>query len=216
VSLLVPDTTRYDVNLRVLGFPVRVHPGFWLVHVGIAAFLAVDEAVHGRLGPVVVFLICFTCTAGAVLAHELGHVLAGRRFGADGEVVLTFLGGFAGVGIEAHTRRHRILVTLAGPAVNLVLAIIGAVWLEVLRPSVDEMVAHYMANPDAPFPESYGHALAEAVALLLVCANAPLAVFNLIPVKPLDGGQIAEEALGWYRGGDRPVWEGDADWWKRG
>ena len=71
-----------------------------------------------------------------------------------------------------------------------------------------------MANPDATLPESYGHALAHSVALVLRFANAPLAVFNMILVKPLDGGYVAEEVACWYRGYDRPAWEGDADWWK--
>jgi membrane-associated protease RseP (regulator of RpoE activity) len=46
--------------------------------------------------------------------------------------------------------------------------------------------------------------------------NIFLAVFNLLPVPPLDGAKILEEVWAWFRSGDRPPWEQDPDWWKRG
>jgi Zn-dependent protease len=216
VSLLVPRPTRYDVNFRLLGFPVRVHPGFWVFHVGIAVVLATEGLIAGPVGPVVVFLTSFTCTGSAVLLHELGHTLAGRRFGADGEIVLTFLGGFAGTGIEAHRRGQRIVVYLAGPAVNILLAVVAAVGWEAMRPSAEELTRIYLADPNAPSPWSRpGYQLLELVFLVMLCINAPLGVWNLMPVPPLDGGKVLVEVVEWIRFGDRPEWERDADWWKR-
>jgi Zn-dependent protease len=216
MSLFTPDVTRYDLNFRVLGFPVRVHPGFVIVHAAIALLLACAPLIAGKLGALVVFCVCFVCTAGSILLRELGHVLVGRRFGADGEVVLTFWGGFAGTGIEAHSHQHRILTTLAGPAMSFVLAVLAGVGYEASRLSREEIRAAFEANPEAPFPESgYGRSLASFATLVLLCINAPAAVYSMIPIKPLDGGMILQDAIEWYKFGERPGWERDADWWKR-
>ncbi len=217
MSILIPEPTPYDVNFRLLDFPIRVHPGFWVVHFGIAGFLANDTNIAETLNPVIVFLISFICTSGSILLHELGHVLAGRKFGADGEVVLTFLGGFAGTGIEAHGRKHRILTILAGPAMNVLLVAVAAAGYEASQPSVEEIISAYRSDPNAPLTKlGFGRSLVEQFTLMLLCINIPLVLFNLLPIPPLDGGLVLQEIVEWYRFGDRPEWERDANWWKRG
>jgi membrane-associated protease RseP (regulator of RpoE activity) len=51
---------------------------------------------------------------------------------------------------------------------------------------------------------------------ILIGMNVFLPLFNLLPVPPLDGAKILEEVWSWLRSGDRPPWEQDPDWWKRG
>jgi stage IV sporulation protein FB len=86
--LAEPERTAYDLRFRFLGFPVRVHPYFWLLTILING----DSLL--RIGPeyllmwvVVVFV--------SILIHELGHALAFRRYGADAEIILYAFGGLA-------------------------------------------------------------------------------------------------------------------------
>src|SRR5687768_14029200 len=73
--LIYPPPTRFDVRFRVLGILVRVHPAFWIPHVVFAAVVASTDFRRGDSWWPLVFPLCFACTAGSVLAHELGHAL---------------------------------------------------------------------------------------------------------------------------------------------
>src|SRR5262249_58015449 len=85
MSLLTPDRTRYDLNFRLNDIPVRVHPGFWVVH-GIIGFMTA-----GGIG-VWAFFLWIAGGFVSIIIHELCHVLAGRHFGARGENVLKVFG----------------------------------------------------------------------------------------------------------------------------
>src|SRR5262245_40258098 len=120
MNMLYPEPTRYDLNFRFFGIPVRVTPWFWLV-------LAVLGAAFGGLGllaagPALAFLL-FTLAILlgflSIFIHELGHVLMGACYGARGEIVLTAVGGLAGGCSDVHLRAHRIMVCLAGPIAQL-------------------------------------------------------------------------------------------------
>src|SRR5438552_4045040 len=97
MSLLTPDRTRYDVNFRLNDIPVRVHPGFWIVHGVIGAVTASGAGAWA-------FAAWIACAFVSVVIHELGHVLAGRHFGARGEIVLTVFGGHAGASADLNQR----------------------------------------------------------------------------------------------------------------
>lgn len=125
-----------------------------------------------------------------VLLHELGHAAAGRMKGRPAkEIVLTPLGGqalidraMAGPSMEAE-------VTIAGPLVNLVLL---ALSMAILVPALDE------------FPSFWGDPFtARAVIGFAFWANVALAVFNLVPSFPMDGGRILRAFLAWRKGAER-------------
>lgn len=175
--LAEPERTPYDLRFRFLGFPVRVHPFFWLgsALLGSSA-LQVLGAEYLLVWIVVVFV--------SILVHELGHAIAFRRFGAGAEVVLYAFGGLA---IPTHTvsgRWRRIFIALAGPLAGFVLA--GLV---------------YASNHLAPWAlaRPWGMAWPRMPTVLdffydtLMFVNVAWGVLNLLPVYPLDGGQVTRE-----------------------
>ncbi|HEV3088906.1 MAG TPA: site-2 protease family protein [Candidatus Elarobacter sp.] len=132
--------------------------------------------------------VCALALFGSVVAHELAHALVARRFGVRTNAITLFLfGGVATLEEEPASPKADALIALAGPALSAALALGGL--LPVL--AVDRFAA-----PGA---------LQEAIGLLgtyVVLANAVLAVFNLIPAYPMDGGRVLR-ALLWHRSRDR-------------
>jgi Zn-dependent protease len=183
--LVEPERTTYDLHFRALGFPVRVHPWFWLGAVLLGAntldlgieFLAVWVAV--------VFV--------SILVHELGHAVAFRRFGSDASVILYAFGGLAVPANIVAGRGRRIIVSLAGPFAGFVLA--GLVYGTNAATEWGEA-----ANGTAP-----NGLLVNFLYSKLLWVNIIWGVFNLLPVYPLDGGQVSRELCGmkWGRRGKR-------------
>jgi Zn-dependent protease len=121
---------------------------------------------------------------GSLLAHEVGHALVARRAGLRVRgITLWLLGGVAQLEDEPASPGDELRVAIVGPAVSLALAVgfgLAAVALSVAG----------------------GPALAGVVAAWLALANAVLAVFNLLPAAPLDGGRVLRGLL-WRRHGNR-------------
>lgn len=156
------------MNFSLLGVPIRVHGAFWLTAL-LLGFLQ-----YGGRNPLaiaawvpIVFL--------AVLLHEMGHALMGRRFGRRPEVHLIAMGGLttwpAG---RQLTHWRSILVSFAGPAVGLVIGG-GALAFLLFGPPLG--------------------GLALIALQAVVWTNLGWAIFNLVPILPLDGGQILAAAL---------------------
>jgi Zn-dependent protease len=184
--LVEPERTRYDVNFRVLRFPVRVHPFFWIFTALLGASVLEDYGVLFLLVWIAVVLV-------SILVHELGHALAFRRFGVDSHIVLYAFGGLAVPWSHVNGRWRRIVVSLAGPFAGFVLC--GVLWgSNQLSPWVPDRGA-FGAKPD---PLWYAY-------IALVWVNLVWGIFNLLPVFPLDGGQVSQEVCGalWRRNGQR-------------
>ncbi|MGE4365698.1 MAG: site-2 protease family protein, partial [Mycolicibacterium sp.] len=121
--------------------------------------------------------------AAGLLAHELAHAVVARRSGIPvPEVTLWLFGGVARLAGEAKTPRDEFRMAAAGPALSLALSAVFA--------AVAAGLAGTGISP-----------LATEVAAWLAAANAVLAVFNLLPGAPLDGGRILRAYL-WHRHGD--------------
>jgi Zn-dependent protease len=121
---------------------------------------------------------------GSLLAHETGHALVARRAGLRvRSITLWLLGGVALLEDEPVSPRDELRVAIVGPAVSLALA--AGFGLAAAALSV-----------------AGGPALAVAVAAWLAIGNAALAVFNLLPAAPLDGGRVLRGLL-WRRHGNR-------------
>ena len=121
---------------------------------------------------------------GSLLAHEVGHALVARRAGLRVRgITLWLLGGVAQLEDEPASPRDELRVAIVGPAVSLALA--GAFGLTAAALSVVG-----------------GPALAVVVAAWLAIGNAALAVFNLLPAAPLDGGRVLRGLL-WRHHGNR-------------
>ncbi|MCU7726546.1 site-2 protease family protein [Actinoplanes sp. KI2] len=119
--------------------------------------------------------ICFVaCLLGSVLLHELGHALTARRFGIGVRgITLELLGGWTEMDRDAPTPRVDALVSLAGPAVSLVLGGVAT--------------AAAVALPD--------RTPAGQIAFQLAASNVLVAVFNVLPGLPLDGGRALRAGI---------------------
>jgi Zn-dependent protease len=121
---------------------------------------------------------------GSLLAHELGHAVVARRAGLRvNGITLWLLGGVAQLEDEPASPGDELKVAIVGPAVSLALAAgfgVAAFGLGALG----------------------GPAIAVAVAVSLAVSNTVLALFNLLPAAPLDGGRVLRGLL-WRRHGNR-------------
>jgi Zn-dependent protease len=157
--------------------PVRIH---WSVVVLGLVFGSQLANRYGAVGAGIT-LVGFLAS---ILAHELGHALVARRYGVTTDSIqLWALGGVARLDRDSPTPRADGMIAVAGPLVSLAIgaaAIGSAFGLDAVRWS------------------------GSAVELLawLGAINVLLAVFNLLPGAPLDGGRILR-ALRWKRHGDR-------------
>lgn len=170
--MLDPGRTQFDLNFRLLGTAVRVHPMFWIL----SAFLGQSFFERG----IEFLLLWIACVFISVLIHEMGHVLMGRLFGSDGHIVLYSFGGLAIGSNLLSSRWQRIAVLFAGPLAQLVFW--GFVWL--LR---NRLLVGPQGGSD------YLHVALDQLDWI----NWYWPLLNLLPIWPLDGGQITREVLVW-------------------
>jgi Zn-dependent protease len=111
-----PPSTRYDLNFRLFGTRVRVHPFFWLA----SALLSFSFSKYSSIG-FAMLPIAVACVFLSILVHEFGHVLVGRYFGSHGHIVLYGFGGLAIGSSNLSNRWQRVAVSLAGPGAQFVL-----------------------------------------------------------------------------------------------
>ena len=168
---------------RIAGIDVYVHATFalLLLYVGIASY-----APNHQMRDVWVGLAFIICLFGIIVLHELGHALTARRYGIQTrDITLLPIGGVARLERMPDDPKEELLVALAGPAVNVVLA--GILFGVLL--AVGWMI---------PSPEQLAHLFSTFGGGLLVqlfLANIFLALFNLIPAFPMDGGRVLRALL---------------------
>lgn len=167
----------WSFNLfRIRGIQLSVHFSFLLL----LAYVAQDgwrqEGSAGLWWSVATLLAFFTC----VILHELGHSFTARRYGVGvPRILLMPIGGMAEFDSIPRRPAHELLITIAGPAVNFVIA--GLLWC----------VADFPADWDAGMiPGSLNE-----LACALLAANLVMGCFNLIPAFPMDGGRIFRALL---------------------
>ena len=163
---------------RFLGIDVSVHVTFLLL----LGFLTLAHGLAGRsLGAAATGLVFFVGLFGCVLLHEFGHALAARAFGiGTRDITLLPIGGVARLERMPDRPLQELAVALAGPAVNVVIAAGLAAGL-------------FATRAWQPWGElsATGGNLAER----LLVANVFLAVFNLLPAFPMDGGRVLRALL---------------------
>lgn len=159
-----PGTWRFNF----LGFPVAVHWIFWVVALLLGRGLQANTPLKFQLLCIWVGVIFVS-----ILVHELGHAMAFRRHGGRPRILLWSFGGLA-ISDGRFTRSQSIEITLAGPAFGLVLGTI--VWC----------LARWVIPTEAFLESIHLHYL--FVNLLWV--NITWSLLNLLPIHPLDGGQL--------------------------
>jgi Zn-dependent protease len=155
----------------LLGIPVRVHATFPLI----LFVLGVEGYVHGGLSEALYAMALVLIVFGCVVLHEMGHSLQARRYGVVvRDIVLLPIGGMARAERIPEDPVREIVIAVSGPAVNVAIAGLTLGLMALLRRPIG----------------TEGGFLSD---VLLV--NSALAIFNLIPAFPMDGGRILRGLL---------------------
>jgi stage IV sporulation protein FB len=195
-----PPRTRFDLHFNVAGFPVRISPWFWFM----GLMLGLSSQGRGKYDLSVV-LIWIVAMFISILVHELGHAFATRYFGWRSRIILYQLGGLATVESgepwlpsynEAESSpKSRILIALAGPIAGFLLA---GILIGLLYAIPASGFGFRLGNPILGLGWTLSEAVPPRLAALIsfmLYINIFWGLVNLLPVYPLDGGQIARELL---------------------
>ncbi len=171
---------------RISGINIKIHVTFFLVLIlgGVQWAGSTPDSIQGFLFGVVLMIALFAC----VTLHELGHSLVAQRLGIPvTEITLLPLGGVAQLSKNPEKPMHELLIAVAGPLVNVILAgilllITGTGALNVLGGRGELL---NQLNDTTP----------RTLLLWLLGANVSLFLFNMIPAFPLDGGRILRALL---------------------
>lgn len=159
---------------RIFGIDIKMHLTFVLI-------LLWGTFAYDNDGGPLYGLLMTVCLFGIVILHELGHSLAAMFFGISvKDIILLPIGGVARLEKMPEKPWQELIVALAGPAVNVILAIL-------LLPLM-VMVA-YMNN-DLLTSDTFIQATPLGFLFFLLIINVWLVVFNMIPAFPLDGGRV--------------------------
>ncbi len=201
-----PPPTQVDVHFHAFGFPVRIHPFFWAIAllIGLSSF---KGEPLGALLSVPLILV-------SILAHELGHAVLQRRFGGRPYIVLHGFGGLAICGDCDRSPRSQILISLAGPIAGFLLAgvivilltlVSGYVafqpawsdqsWASQLEPELTSRLSGVWLAIGTIWYERFSSPAINDIFRILLYVNIFWGLMNLLPVYPLDGGQVAREVM---------------------
>lgn len=159
---------------QAFGIPIYIHWSFLFLPLIV---LFEGEDLDSSLWKIGLMLCLFVC----VLLHELGHALSARRYGVETQdIILSVIGGVARLKNIPKKPVQELIVAAAGPAVNLVIAIILSIFL---------LLTGKMILPDG------GIIGGDNFLFWVFAANILLAIFNLIPAFPMDGGRILRAIL---------------------
>ncbi|MFN3595771.1 MAG: site-2 protease family protein [Rubricoccaceae bacterium] len=164
---------------RFFGIDVFLHWTFVLLIVGaFAFFLLGGRGVNEALGGVGLIAAVFAC----VVLHEYGHALMARRFGVPTkDITLYPIGGVARLQRLPEDPKQELLIALAGPAVNVVLALAIYAWLALSGTPL--LAPTGLLGPAGAFWSN------------LLWLNVVLVAFNMLPAFPMDGGRVLRALL---------------------
>ena len=196
-----PPPTSYDVHFRILGFPVRIHPFFWIV----AIILGLNPG--GKSNPPEELLIWIAVLFVSILVHECGHALVQRRFGGHPWITLYGFGGLASCDDCDRSPRSQILISLAGPGAGFMLALVVGLALVATGRSIGVQFGTDFDIAQTNLPVArvldigicslYWAPLNSDIASVLIgdllTVNILWGFINLLPIYPLDGGRVARE-----------------------
>jgi Zn-dependent protease/predicted transcriptional regulator len=166
---------------RLAGIDIYIHWTFLILLTFIGATNWMKTGSMEQVAWSIAFIsVLFLC----VLLHEIGHSLAARRYGIETRsITLLPIGGVASLERIPEEPKQEIVVAFAGPAVNVVIAGILLLILQLTGKLGD-------LNP-----EDFANIHASNFLVLLMMVNITLVVFNLLPAFPMDGGRVFRAAL---------------------
>ncbi len=158
------------IRFSIFGIPVEIQPFFWITLVILARPEKADS------GPEILRIALFVLAGSiSILIHELGHALTARSFGASSRITLQGFGGYAAYSGVRMSRWQSFLVTAAGPGVQIALGALIYL-LFIALPNLNDNGSYFLTE--------------------LFIISFFWAILNLLPVVPLDGGQMLNAALG--------------------
>jgi Zn-dependent protease/predicted transcriptional regulator len=170
---------------RVAGISIEIHPS-WLLILGFVTWSLSDGLYPSQYENWSTFAYWATGTLSAlllfvtVLIHELAHALVAKRRGLEvPRITLFIFGGMSHLQRQPASAGEEFQIAAAGPATSFVIAIVTGVAGLLLRETSEKV---------------------EAVLFYLAVVNVALAVFNILPGFPLDGGRVLR-AIAWKRTG---------------
>jgi Zn-dependent protease len=189
-----PPPTRYDLRFNLVGIPVRVHPLFWLIA------LLLGSSSGGILQLLIWVLVVFV----SILIHELGHALAMRHHGQSSQVILHMMGGLTvpeqvswggGWANVALSPSQEIFISLAGPGAGFLFAgfVIGGVIVSGGSIIMGTLLGFIPMPAMVDLP--IGGSILNPFVITLLWVNIFWGLINLMPVYPLDGGNVARYML---------------------
>ena len=189
------------LHFTLWGIPVSIQPSSWLVLALIGGGLGIGSG--SELLQVAVFVVMGVLS---LLAHEMGHALMGRKLtGATPSVTLALMGGLTTLPYAPRTRKDYFLYIAAGPLGGLALGLLAGLILGLHIGDIGAGFAFYLLcpfNAEEHMAASQQASLVTAIqdgtlplgilgvyqTLMLICMWWSL--FNLLPIFPLDGGQL--------------------------
>ena len=162
----------------ILGIPVKVHITFLLL-LALIYFVGPSIIGVGGLKGVIFVVLVFA----SVVFHEMSHAMVARYYGIEvTDITLLPIGGVARMAAPAENPRQEMIISAAGPMASLVLGF--SLWF----------AADLLGKPVTISDLSVqGNLLAQ-----LSAVNFVLAIFNLLPAFPMDGGRVLRGFLGLY------------------
>lgn len=175
---------RWALRLgRIAGIEVRIHLTFFLLLLWLAVSDYREDGLREALHWTAFTCLVFFC----VLLHEFGHALAARYYGIrTPDITLYPFGGVARVERMPEEPRQEIVIAIAGPAVNVLIA--AVLWLGIT----------VSGQPQAGMER-----FESSIFVQLLTANVMLLLFNLIPAFPMDGGRVLRASLAIWLGHSR-------------
>ena len=164
-------TNKAVIRFSILGIPVRVEAWFWVSLVLIGGGLSASSSAE-----VINVLIFVFAGFLSILIHELGHALMIRVYGLPSSITLQAFGGFASYPAGGLNRLQSFCVSAAGPIVQFALGLC----IIVLSP--------YLSTPEGSLFVPFSR--------YLVWVSLVWAIFNCLPVYPMDGGQMLAALMG--------------------
>ncbi len=166
----------FDVEVRVYALTLVVFPLFAAIEWGRVGYHGSELVFDVAAMTLALYLVVWT--------HEMGHILAARRYGViTPEISLSPLGGLAHLSSGVPSPRSDVVVSLMGPATHLL-------WLLPLWPLSRWVVdAHWLR------PEGWSVGVPAFLVSFLWQVNIGLLLFNLLPIFPLDGGRVLRAVL---------------------
>lgn len=169
--------------ITLSGIPVYIHWTFgFILFLALNVGYSLDLDWQGTSKVLLFFLVIFMC----VVLHEMGHALAARKYGIKTrDIILTPIGGIARLEGLPEQPLREIVVAIAGPLVNIAIALLIWAGLNIFT----EQGTSFVGDEYNYFTE------ASNFLPLVFSTNLGLAIFNLIPAFPLDGGRIFRALL---------------------